>query len=41
MFDVRNTFKQPLTDTKLFDWHLMLLSSSANPNLRIGYLANT
>ncbi len=35
MFDVRNTFNQPLTDTKLFEWHLMLLSSSVNPNLRI------
>src|SRR5579863_9425379 len=35
MLDVRNTFKQALTETKLFDWHLMLLSSSSNPNLRI------
>lgn len=35
MFDVRNTFKQPLTETKLFDWHLMLFSDSSNPNLRI------
>lgn len=35
MFDVRNTFKKPLTETKLFDWHLMLLSSSTNPNLNI------
>lgn len=36
MLDVRSTFKQPLTQTKLFDWHLMLLSHSVNPNLRIG-----
>ncbi len=36
MFDVRNTFEEPLTDLKLFDWHLMLLSSFPNPNLRIG-----
>jgi Fic family protein len=37
MFDVRNTFKQPLTETKLFDWHLMLLSGSLNPYLLVGY----
>ncbi len=35
MLDVHNAFKDPMTETKLFDWHLMLLSSSANPNLRI------
>lgn len=35
IFDVRNTFKDPLTDIKLYDWHLMLLSSSTNPHLRI------
>lgn len=35
MLDVRNTFKQPLTETKLFDWHLMLLSGSFNTNLRL------
>ena len=35
MMDVRKTFKQALTKTKLFNWHLMLLASSANPNLRI------
>lgn len=35
MIDVRNTFKQVLTETKLFDWHLMLLSGSPNPNLAI------
>lgn len=35
MFDVRNTFKQPITEAKLFDWHLMLLSGVFNPNLRI------
>jgi len=36
MFDVRDTFKQSLTEEKLFDWHLMLLGSSFNPNLRVG-----
>ncbi len=35
MLDVRDTFKDMLTEEKLFDWHLMLLSSSPNPNLRI------
>ena len=35
MLDVRNTFKQPITKAKLFDWHLMLLSSSFNPNLKV------
>ncbi|TAK78665.1 MAG: Fic family protein [Gammaproteobacteria bacterium] len=35
MFDVRRTFKQSLTKAKLFDWHLMLLSGSFNPNLSI------
>jgi Fic family protein len=36
MFDVRNTFKQPLTAEKLFEWHLMLMSANINSNLRIG-----
>jgi Fic family protein len=36
MFDVRNTFKKSLTAAKLFDWHLMLLSGSISPNLRVG-----
>jgi len=36
MLDVRDTFKQPLTESKLFDWHLMLMSGSSNPHLRIG-----
>jgi Fic family protein len=36
MLDVRNSFKQKLTQEKLFDWHLMLLGSSSNPHLRIG-----
>ena len=35
MFDARKTFNDPLTDIKLFEWHLMLLSSSVNPHLRI------
>lgn len=37
MFDVRNTFKQPLTKTKLFDWHKMLLSGTASSKLEIGH----
>lgn len=37
MLDVRNTFKEPLTETHLFDWHLMLMSASTNPHLRVGY----
>lgn len=36
MLDVRKTFIQPLTESKLLEWHLMLLSSSLNPNLMIG-----
>lgn len=36
MFDVRNSFEAELTDIKLFDWHLMLLSSIPNSNLRMG-----
>lgn len=36
MLDTRKTFEQSLTQAKLFDWHLMLLSGSYNPNLRIG-----
>ena len=36
MFDVRDTFRQPLTQNKLFEWHIMLLSSSINPHLQIG-----
>lgn len=35
MLDVRNTFQQPLTEEKLLDWHLMLMSSFFNPNLKI------
>lgn len=36
MLDVRNTFKEPLTESKLFDWHLMLLSSSMHAGLSVG-----
>lgn len=36
MLDVRNTFKQKLTQTKLFDWHAMLLAIELNPSLTIG-----
>src|SRR5438128_11882817 len=28
LLDERDTFKQPLTQVKLFDWHLMLMSGS-------------
>lgn len=36
MLDARKTFKQTLTQHKLFDWHLMLMSGSVNPHIRIG-----
>ncbi len=36
MLDVRHTFKESLTESKLFDWHHMLLSGSRNSNIRIG-----
>lgn len=36
LFDMRANVALPLTDTMLFDWHLMLLSSSRNPNLQVG-----
>ena len=35
MLDVRDSFKQRLTEKKLFDWHHMLMSSSANQKLQI------
>lgn len=35
LLDGRNTFKQPLAEVKLFDWHLMLMSGSANSNLKV------
>lgn len=35
MLNARQTFKQPLTEEKLFDWHLMLMSF--NPQVKIGY----
>src|SRR3989338_2003359 len=35
MLDVRNTYKKSMTETKLFNWHSMLLSGSSNPNLKI------
>ncbi|HVY54108.1 MAG TPA: Fic family protein [Gammaproteobacteria bacterium] len=37
MFDVRSTFKQPLTEEKLFEWHLMLMSANTNPELKVGF----
>ena len=36
MLDVRNTFKQPITENMLFNWHSMLLSDSSHRNLKIG-----
>lgn len=35
--DMRDTFQSPLSEEKLFDWHLMLFASSTDINLRIGY----
>ncbi len=35
LLDARNTFKQSLTENKLFNWHLMLFASSTNHNLKI------
>lgn len=37
MLDVRNSYQEELTEEKLFDWHLMLLGGSRNPNLKVGY----
>lgn len=37
MFAVRKTYFEPLTDAHLLNWHLMLLSSTPNPHLRVGY----
>jgi Fic family protein len=37
MFDVRNTFKQPLTQSKLLEWHKMLLSETGDSKLEIGH----
>lgn len=37
MLDARKTFKQALMEEKLFDWHLLLMSGSINPSLRVGY----
>jgi Fic family protein len=36
MFDVRETFKKPLTKAKLLDWHAMLLSGYPKSNIRVG-----
>jgi len=36
IFNARTSFRQPLCDTTLFEWHLSLLSMSLDPNLRIG-----
>src|SRR5690606_15010595 len=32
----RNTYKKPITEIKLFDWHSMLLSGFSHSNLKIG-----
>lgn len=37
MIDLRKTFKEPLSETQLFDWHAMLFASSINQNLRVGW----
>lgn len=36
MLDARNTFNEPLTENKLFDWHIMLMSGSIKSNITIG-----
>lgn len=36
MLNVRDTFIQPLSENMLFDWHIMLLASTTNRNIRIG-----
>lgn len=36
LFDARDTFNQPLKETTLCEWHLMLFASSFNQHLRIG-----
>ncbi len=36
MIDVRKSFAQPLSETKLFDWHSILMAGIANPKLKIG-----
>jgi len=36
LLDARATFNEPLTETKLSDWHLLLISGSMLPNLRVG-----
>lgn len=35
MLDTRHTFQEPLTEDQLFEWHIMLLSHSIDPNLAI------
>jgi len=36
MFDVRNTFQQPMSKTKLFAWHAMLLAHASHTSLQVG-----
>ncbi|HVE44641.1 MAG TPA: Fic family protein [Gammaproteobacteria bacterium] len=36
MIDVRNTFKEPLSEYKLYAWHEMLFGGFLNPALQIG-----
>lgn len=36
MLDVRHTFNQSLTDEQLFNWNVMLLAATPNPNLSMG-----
>jgi len=35
LLNMRDEFKEPLTEIKLFDWHLMLMSGATNPHLRV------
>ncbi|MBP9722695.1 MAG: Fic family protein [Gammaproteobacteria bacterium] len=37
MLDLRNTFNEPLSEEKLFDWHMMLMASNPDHRLRVGY----
>ncbi len=37
LLNTRKTFKQSLTENRLLNWHLLLMSGSFNPNLKIGY----
>jgi len=36
MLAVRKTFKEPLNEDMLLDWHLNLLGASPNPHIFVG-----